>query len=180
VERWNIAPRLHRQSVAEHSYYVGLYAGDIARHLELSPQQRLDIIEYAQRHDLAEIVTGDMPGPAKRALVDRVKLAVYEGEFLEEVKQDRFLANLDPLYRRIVKAADTIDAYFWCRMEVSRGNRMMLGEQDIACERMLAALRAAGVADLGRKIIEQGARMDQPIYLSPRLDTDLVQGQSFE
>lgn len=177
VERWNIAPRLHRQSVAEHSYFVAMNVSTLAKWLDLPEWHRLQLIEYALRHDLAEIVTGDMPGPGKRAVVDKVKLADYETEFLQEIGEAEFLQDLTQGNRDIIKTADTIEAWFWCALEVARGNVLMSGELPIARDRAYAALSLIEnrdrVEELWQLIEGEVKRLFGPIELSPRLDTDI-------
>jgi 5'-deoxynucleotidase YfbR-like HD superfamily hydrolase len=171
VERWNVAPRLHRQSVAEHSYFVALYASDISASMALSAVERANVMDYALRHDLGEIVTGDMPGPAKRALTDHKTVADYEEVFLTSIGQDP--QEWPDYVKHIVKAADTIDAYFWISMEVLRGNMMMFNERAIALDRMRMALVQLGYPEWMDDIVDQAERMATGVQLSPRLDTDL-------
>jgi 5'-deoxynucleotidase YfbR-like HD superfamily hydrolase len=177
VERWNIAPRLHRQSVAEHSYFVAMNVSTLAKWLDLPEWHRLQLIEYALRHDLAEIVTGDMPGPGKRAVVDKAKLADYETEFLQGIGEAEFLQDLTQGNRDIIKTADTIEAWFWCALEVARGNVLMSGELPIARDRAYAALSLIEnrdrVEELWQLIEGEVKRLFGPIELSPRLDTDI-------
>lgn len=177
VERWNVAPRLHRQSVAEHSYFVAMNVSTIAKYLDLPEWQRLELLEYALRHDLAEVVTGDMPGPAKRAVVDDGKLADYEQEFLRSIGEDKFLDSLTPENRMIIKAADTIEAWFWCALEVARGNVLLKGELLTAADRAYKAIYAACPSEKALMVWEivssEVQRLFGPIELSPRLDTDL-------
>jgi 5'-deoxynucleotidase YfbR-like HD superfamily hydrolase len=172
VERWNVAPRLHRQSVAEHSYFVALYASDISAAMSLTAVERANVLDYALRHDMAEIVTGDMPGPAKRALVDIDKLKEYEEDFMISVGQES-PGEWPDYCKQIVKAADCIDAYFWISMEVLRGNAMMINERYIALDRMRIAVVQLGYPEWAGQVEDEAERMASGIPLSPRLDTDL-------
>jgi 5'-deoxynucleotidase YfbR-like HD superfamily hydrolase len=171
VERWNVAPRLHRQSVAEHSYFVALYASDISAAMSLTAVERANVMDYALRHDLGEIVTGDMPGPAKRALTDPMLVSSYEESFLVSIGQDP--QDWPDYVKHIIKAADCIDAYYWISMEVLRGNMMMRNERFIALDRMRMALIQLGYPEWVGEIEDQAERMATGIELSPRLDTDL-------
>lgn len=176
VERWNIAPRLHRQSVAEHSYFVALYSGMLAERLGISADLKLKILDYALRHDMPEYRTGDMPGPGKRAIVDPGLLRTYEIKAMEDVGQT-FYNPLDYHEARtvynIVKAADTIDAYIWITMEVAHGNRMLKRERDIAWDRMGIACCKIGFPNMAHEVQDDCQPFFDGIELAPRLDTDL-------
>jgi 5'-deoxynucleotidase YfbR-like HD superfamily hydrolase len=185
VERWNVAPRLHRQSVAEHSYFVALYAFEITvalgRHAILG-----DILPLALCHDLGEIVTGDMPGPAKRAIVDPVRLKEYEDDFLSEVGMDYEPGEMD---KAIIKAADTIEAWFWLAMEVARGNQLMRDELYTAMGRARKACKALDVysragfksgLDIYHVVEAEADRLNYSMPLAPRLDTDLPEEEPVE
>lgn len=178
VIRWNVAPRLHNQSVAEHSYFVALYSGKLCGILGASPDEYKAVVSYALHHDMPEIVTSDVPGPAKRAIVDEAKLFEYE----QNLMTDLGLGGPEPIpwVKSVVKAADTIEAYFWLSMEVARGNQMMTAERNIAKDRMRIALNKILVygqddcTPLYFEIVTEANKMFGPVTLAPRLDTDLV------
>lgn len=172
VERWNIAPRLNRQSVAEHSFYVVLYCSELAERLGLDHSRKVALFEAAMRHDLAEIVTSDMPGPSKRAIVDKHKLAEYEARFMQHIGQ---YARFEPFHdlAAIIKAADCIDAYFWLSMEVAHGNRLLTKELQVAKERMAIACAAISCESAAYEVEQEAYQFCFGIDLAPRLDTDL-------
>jgi 5'-deoxynucleotidase YfbR-like HD superfamily hydrolase len=67
VPRWAIVRTLRQQSVAEHSYFVALYAQRIAHVLEWQgPMDKL--LTNALYHDLDEILSGDIASPAKQVI----------------------------------------------------------------------------------------------------------------
>ena len=66
VPRWTIIPTIQKQSVAEHSYFVGLYADWIASMVKYEGS-RETLIGYGLLHDMPEIVTGDLPTPAPQS-----------------------------------------------------------------------------------------------------------------
>lgn len=173
IERWNIAPRLHRQNVAEHSFYVALYSDKLAMILGLCPEQRMDIVSAALRHDVAEVKTGDSPGPAKRAVTDEEKLYRYEREFLATLGDD-YSTTIEPAVALVIKAADTIDAWYYLMGEVAHGNQLLKREAVIALDRMRLALEPLGLRELAYYIKKEGEKFLDGIDLAPRLDTDLA------
>lgn len=180
VIRWNVAPRLHNQSVAEHSYYVALYSEKLCTLLRVDPVDYRATISYALHHDMPEIVTSDIPGPAKRAFADPDKLEEYEDLLMEKIGLTGEHRAPTDLVSRIVKAADTIDAYFWLSMEVARGNQMLIAERNIAKDRMRMALNYLDLPGdsystrVWNDIVMEANKMFGPVTLAPRLDTDLT------
>lgn len=70
IDRWNIVRTLKKQTIAEHSWVVAMYANDICHYLEVPVQAHLAVLQYALWHDSKdEIFSGDMPGPNKRGLL---------------------------------------------------------------------------------------------------------------
>lgn len=65
VTRWGIINCSRRQSLAEHTFNVVALARDLANRLGVPDDK---IIKYAFDHDLDEILTGDIPTPAKERL----------------------------------------------------------------------------------------------------------------
>lgn len=96
IKRWTIVATINEQSLAEHHFNVVMIARCIAAEAGIPDH---NIIKYALDHDLDEIMTGDIPSPAKArmGMVD-----VYAGK-----------SKIRCTYREqlIVKSADLIDAY---------------------------------------------------------------------
>lgn len=67
VPRWAIVRTIQRQSVAEHSYYVAIYADQIAELIEWQGSRR-NLMRLAMFHDMDEILSGDIASPAKAVL----------------------------------------------------------------------------------------------------------------
>lgn len=131
VPRWSIIPTIQKQSVAEHSYYVTLYAYQIMLKLRLDPRFTLVGLYHCLEHDRSECYTSDIPGPTKRHIVDKDK------EFLFEVKSDaaRFethkwdkkdLAGMPvgtaPIVLAVRKLADLMDEFAFWKEEGKLGN----------------------------------------------------------
>jgi len=98
VHRWTIVKTVKRQSLAEHTFNVIAIARDIAKNLGIDDER---IIKYAFEHDLDEILTGDIPTPAKDSGKVDIK---YNG------KNDALLTELE---RAVVKIADLLEANWW-------------------------------------------------------------------
>lgn len=65
VKRWVVAPTHREQSVAEHTFRVGVIAQHIAHELDLGLDVRYALFEMVMEHDGDERLTGDIPGPKK-------------------------------------------------------------------------------------------------------------------
>jgi 5'-deoxynucleotidase YfbR-like HD superfamily hydrolase len=114
VKRYHTHRTLREQNVAEHSYGVLMLV------LQVEPTASQHLIKAVCHHDLPELMTGDIPAPAKRA---HPAMDTY----LEE-----FEASLEPLYfshdwlseeeRALLKWADTMELVLWCLEEWRMGN----------------------------------------------------------
>ena len=188
VVRWNIAPRMQDQSVAEHSYFVALYSDCLCRILQVEAARHNRIVAAALRHDMGEVLCSDIPGPVKRAVVDIDSLEDYERRFLDTLGPEYHTIGLENVHdKAIIKAADCIDATFYLASEVARGNQMLSRELDIAEDRMKIAIRALAVpfsysrhGDLFEIISQEITELFGPIELAPRLDTDLPQEEAVQ
>lgn len=133
VPRWSIVRVNRQQSIAEHSWAVGIYANDIALYLGLNDKLCLGVNRHALWHDSRdEIFSGDLPGPNKRALLrghrgnfdaqlntwaDKVfpALPLREGSMNND--RDNEIVHL------VVKAADWFEAAVYMATEFQMGNK---------------------------------------------------------
>ena len=94
IRRWTIVATKTDQSLAEHTFNVTMIARAICAEADINDN---NVIKYALDHDLDEILTGDIPSPAKRrlGLTD-----AYQGKN----------GNISDVEYSIVKIADLIDA----------------------------------------------------------------------
>lgn len=159
VPRWSTAPRLHPQTVAAHSFYATLYASKLCQKMQLPESDRLKVLEYTLRHDVAEALTGDTPGPIKRHIVDKEKLKKLEASFTTQLGADYWHNELDPHLRAIVKAADLIDEFMWISMEVLMGNRMLEPQRSKVQARLIRALTTISLSALFPELLEESAKM---------------------
>ena len=65
IKRWTIVRMMREQSLAEHSFNVTMIARAICKEIGLDDT---NVTKYALDHDLDEILTGDIPTPAKQRL----------------------------------------------------------------------------------------------------------------
>ncbi len=65
IKRWTIIKHTGQQSLAEHTFNVVAISRDICRRMSMPD---MDVMKYAFDHDLDEILTGDIPTPAKESL----------------------------------------------------------------------------------------------------------------
>lgn len=150
VPRWQIAPRFRTQNVAEHSYFVALYTMQLLHYKPLWSAETCQVaIECALMHDVAEARTGDMPGPVKRAVIDRDKLKRYEAEQLttmgfDEIEYPEHVLGL-------VKVADLIDELFHIVVEIAMGNSLLKPQEAITHSRLVVACNKA---DLPFSVLE--------------------------
>lgn len=127
VPRWAIARTIKGQNVAEHSFYVAIYALQIAEIIGWGgAEERHDLLAYALTHDLHESFTGDTPGPVKRNVYADEKSHAWIAQETER----RFPTptrlytkdNILPEMRSILKVANLLDELFFLLGEQQMGN----------------------------------------------------------
>lgn len=125
IVRYNTRPRQTSESVAEHSFYVGVIALELCNEFKLTPMQTHTIVVKALLHDMPEIEINDITYDAKERLHLRPYLKKYEDDYFDR----RF-----PLYADIMKddtglnqlVVDLADAYSvlqYANHEISLGNK---------------------------------------------------------
>jgi len=127
VPRWSIARRIKDQSVAEHTFYAIYYTHVICVELKLDRENTLKAMELAVYHDMEEIFTGDIPGPAKRILA---KEEGYHTHITPHVKKNiptyftgNEINNNNVVH--IVKMASLVDEAMWMATESQLGNKSL-------------------------------------------------------
>ena len=126
VTRWNFHPITRRQTVADHSFWVAIYAMMIADLSEITAPIE-HILRAALLHDMEEAVTGDLPSLVKRTI--GVAWDEVEKRGAKQLVGDMWLRydywwrydNED--LRKIVKAADILDRVMYAEEEQMRGNQ---------------------------------------------------------
>ena len=139
IQRWVLMRSAIPESVGEHSFQVALLThalGTIAREVFGTPVDTGQAVILALFHDAEEVVTGDIPAPVKhhnpgmlRSVREIEALASEELlGMVPEPLRDTYRPLIDQRLRdpdliRWVKAADALDAYLKCAMELAVGNR---------------------------------------------------------
>jgi 5'-deoxynucleotidase len=130
VPRWAVLRRQSQQNVATHSWFVAMYCLELMDITGWKGNKNvvgIELIQHALVHDLDEVWTGDIPGPAKRLIVnghaEEVKAALRERMY--KIFPQHFYAydETDPDIKALVKCADLIDAVFYLCDELQMGNK---------------------------------------------------------
>ncbi len=134
VPRWTVLRTLRKQSVADHSYYVAVYALAIMQRLPWSDCNpnvvnvlQLIVAKRALVHDIPESFTSDIPGPVKQHM-DGLK------EYEETGIKERFNKELNILNYNtsdigynfsssVIKLADILDQISFLASESFMGNK---------------------------------------------------------
>lgn len=116
VTRWHIVQTARKQSLAEHLFNVCVLSVDLAGRIKwpgiYHHSEKLALMDWALRHDLIEVRTGDIPTPFKKVLK-----ATYGDDVMHKAESSidnnqsglaRLVAGTE--IESIVKMADMIDA----------------------------------------------------------------------
>ena len=160
IPRWSVLPVIRRQSVAEHSFFVSVYVSQLLDHPRFKAKHsewKEKALRYALVHDAAEARTGDLPGPIKRAIIDRDKFEGVEAAAMSSMGLNPYC---DEDIRLIVKAADAAEEYFYLASEAQMGSKVVKVLLRQAEERLEKAFRNAGVHDWMTKVVSQAHKLD--------------------
>lgn len=125
IRRWSIVRTTRSQSVAEHSFYVALMVPRLLRQYGFEdPQMLLDATEYALRHDMGEVLTGDIATPIKKRLPEGA-FTMMEMEFGFPPEE------IDPIIAQAVKVIDLFEAAAFLAEEVAIGNARVIDVQRV-------------------------------------------------
>lgn len=175
IERWGIVRAHRRGTMGAHSHRVVIYADQIAEFIDWRGDKGA-LLRYAAWHDMDEVVTGDMPGPVKRRLIDPTKLAIFT-----KTQMTRLFPSLAWLcpgdeVAAIVKVADCLDEVLWLVIEQRMGNDMLQTVYNDSQERLFRKIETlpcrVEVRNLLRSEIE--AVIDVHECNDPQVITDEV------
>ena len=142
--RWSLANKIHKENVAEHSYYTALYALFIMQSLPkghgVTASQAYDCLARCLTHDFDEAFSGDLPrmfkhaNPTVRKAIDEaasgyVRKHIFEvaegfaGEYLFDTW---CFAKAHDKIGRIVAMADFLSVLSYVIQELRTGNVSIL------------------------------------------------------
>lgn len=132
VTRWSVIRTHGKDTIADHSYRVAMYADEIARLIKWKVDDykaHYWLMRYALIHDLDEIFTGDIVILVKSEIIDKDRAAHFvasrmqkympgiAGQFAEIAS----LSYADDI-KKIIKAADWLDSLLFIIGEQHMGN----------------------------------------------------------
>jgi 5'-deoxynucleotidase YfbR-like HD superfamily hydrolase len=118
VRRMHTVPTIAHHSIAQHVYGSLLLAVEICRAAKIDPK---NVMLALLVHDAPEVMTGDVPAPAKRRFGNlKIALDGAENFFYEKLGIEGQLLN--PEERQIIKVCDCLDLMFNTLHEKRLGN----------------------------------------------------------
>lgn len=134
---------LNQDTIANHSYYVAIYAHQIARLIQWDGHLAR-LLFMALVHDLDETVTGDIVSPVKRAILDVDRYRTYVGEKMQQRMPDIWNQTMkgavqEPDAALIIEAADRLDAFLFLLVERRMGNAHVFSRCKDAHQRFIDA-----------------------------------------
>lgn len=121
VRRLNYERCNRYENVAEHSFYVGLIAYQLACAIGLSKTEAQYCLKMGLMHDLPEAVTGDIPFLTRRAL-GKVVCASIDTLGEKEIGID---LGTDSQTLEIVQIADILEFALYLKEELMSGNHAL-------------------------------------------------------
>lgn len=125
IIRYNTRAHLKNESVAEHSFYVGVFGLMLCDILEVSDEVRLAVLTKTLLHDLPEIDTNDITHDTKERLNLRPFLKKYEDMYYDEhfpLHAEVMADGEDTLVNNIVDLADVYSVLQYSDNELRLGN----------------------------------------------------------
>ncbi len=144
VPRWNIVRTIRQQSVAEHSFYVALWAERVAILIGLVDLTKLYFLgRVALVHDMREIFSGDIPATFKRKLRKDLgrDLRGLDDFGTNSITNDESNMGFQGS-SQIIKVADLIEAFVFCCEEQQLGNGAISEVRDDVEVQLRGAIQA--------------------------------------
>jgi len=139
ILRFSTIPTMHKQNVAEHSYFVAFIAWLICIRLETNgiTVDVAKVLKLCLIHDLPESISGDMPRSVKqgevRRMIQELEDKVFEA-MVEELPDDILIELLnayrrwdagDSVEQKIMRFSDILESAMYCLCEREMGNTNM-------------------------------------------------------
>jgi len=139
ILRFSTVPTIHKQNVAEHSYFVALIAWLICvrmetKGIEINTEK---VLKLSLIHDLPESVSGDMPRSVKKGEIRKIITELEDSVFqmmigdLPEDMYDELSATYrrwelgDSLEEKVMRFSDILESAIYCLCEKELGNSNM-------------------------------------------------------
>mgnify|MGYP003131752567 CR=1 FL=1 len=130
--RFNNTPTIHKETVAEHSYFVVAFTKILCDEFKLSKEDKTTAIEMAIVHDIPEILVSDIPHNVKKAFKP-IKKAIQDCEFIAAKElltehEQRLFKEFEEQKTKIsliVKLADILSVICYSSREANLGNEYM-------------------------------------------------------
>lgn len=125
VIRYNTRPILKQESVAEHSFYVALFALKICDDYNINENIKKDAVIKSLLHDMPEIELNDITHNVKEKLRLRPFLKAYEDEYYKTHYSQYYelMSTSHDLTSTIVVLADAWSVFQYVNNEMSLGNK---------------------------------------------------------
>lgn len=125
VIRYNTRPILKQESVAEHSFYVALFALKICDDYNINENIKKDAVIKSLLHDMPEIELNDITHNVKEKLCLRPFLKAYEDEYYKTHYSQYYelMSTSHDLTSIIVVLADAWSVFQYVNNEMSLGNK---------------------------------------------------------
>lgn len=125
ITRWHMVRTQRDQTLAEHLYLVTMYAIELAEQIltDFDSDSKLALMSWCLEHDTPEILTGDIPTPAKRRIQE--SLGTLDLNPLEDLEYSIANASYkeakdkikDSKLEIIAKLADVMDGLVFIHVE---------------------------------------------------------------
>lgn len=168
VPRWSIVHTLKPDYVAGHSFYVAIYSAQIARLINWRGVMG-ELLWEALTHDVFdELVTGDLVGPVKSNIIDPQKFSKFVARKVVEMMPGLPRYEFRPQsageeIKRIIKAADQLDALFYVLGEQALGNQIIAARYQSSYDKAREAwFRLPGCDDEGFVVDPTSTRPSEP------------------
>lgn len=139
IKRYSICPRVHEESVAEHSFYTAYIALAIGRQINNNHNNAIDmgiLLSRALVHDLDEVYSGDFirmfkhSSPGLKTAIDAASFSFMK-EFTKEMGERQSFTDLwlnakdASLEGAIVGLTDFLSVVSYIAQEIRSGNVVM-------------------------------------------------------
>lgn len=124
--RYNTRMRLTDEDVSQHSYFVSLFCLRIIKELDLTIEEKYEILVKALLHDIAEIETSDIPydvklnNPKIKETLKNLEKDYYNEYWKEYLN---ILYNKNKKEETILKLADVYSVKQYTLNEIILGNK---------------------------------------------------------